>query len=91
LKILEDRYHHNTYFLVLRITDEILRYAYAIEYDAIYPTQIKPSLETKVLNNLFTAGQIPSLGQEDYVPFLLGYFLAYLLKILEDRYHHNTY
>ena len=36
----------------------ILRYAYAIEYDAIYPTQVKPSLETKVLNNLFTAGQI---------------------------------
>ena len=36
----------------------ILRYAYAIEFDAIYPTQVKPSLETKVLNNLFTAGQI---------------------------------
>ena len=37
---------------------KILKYAYAIEYDAIYPTQIKPSLETKVLENLFTAGQI---------------------------------
>ena len=37
---------------------EILRYAYAIEYDAIYPTQITASLETKVLSNLFTAGQI---------------------------------
>ena len=37
---------------------KILKYAYAIEYDAIYPTQIKPSLETKVINNLFTAGQI---------------------------------
>ena len=37
---------------------EILRYAYAIEYDAIYPTQIKLSLETKILENLFTAGQI---------------------------------
>jgi tRNA uridine 5-carboxymethylaminomethyl modification enzyme len=36
----------------------ILKYAYAIEYDAIYPTQIKPSLETKILENLFTAGQI---------------------------------
>jgi tRNA uridine 5-carboxymethylaminomethyl modification enzyme len=36
----------------------ILKYAYAIEYDAIYPTQIKPNLETKVLENLFTAGQI---------------------------------
>lgn len=37
---------------------KILRYAYAIEYDAIYPTQVKPSLETKILNNLYTAGQI---------------------------------
>ena len=37
---------------------KILKYAYAIEYDAIYPTQIKANLETKVLNNLFTAGQI---------------------------------
>ena len=37
---------------------KILKYAYAIEYDAIYPTQIKASLETKVLENLFTAGQI---------------------------------
>ena len=36
----------------------ILKYAYAIEYDAIYPTQIKANLETKILNNLFTAGQI---------------------------------
>ena len=37
---------------------KILKYAYAIEYDAIYPTQIKASLETKVVENLFTAGQI---------------------------------
>jgi tRNA uridine 5-carboxymethylaminomethyl modification enzyme len=36
----------------------ILKYAYAIEYDAIYPTQLKASLETKILENLFTAGQI---------------------------------
>ena len=37
---------------------KILKYGYAIEYDAIYPTQLKNSLETKVLENLFTAGQI---------------------------------
>jgi len=36
----------------------ISKYAYAIEYDAIDPMQIKPSLETKVIENLFTAGQI---------------------------------
>ena len=37
---------------------KILKYAYAIEYDAIYPTQLKSSLETKIIENLFTAGQI---------------------------------
>ena len=37
---------------------KILKYAYAIEYDAIDPTQLKRSLETKVIENLFTAGQI---------------------------------
>ncbi len=37
---------------------QILKYAYAIEYDAIDPLQLWPSLETKVIKNLFTAGQI---------------------------------
>ena len=37
---------------------KILKYAYAIEYDAIYPTQMKANLESKVIENLFTAGQI---------------------------------
>ncbi len=37
---------------------EIMRVAYAIEYDAIEPTQIKHSLETKLVRGLFTAGQI---------------------------------
>ncbi|MBE6140254.1 MAG: tRNA uridine-5-carboxymethylaminomethyl(34) synthesis enzyme MnmG [Firmicutes bacterium] len=36
----------------------ISKYAYAIEYDAIDPLQIFPSLENKILKNLFTAGQI---------------------------------
>lgn len=36
----------------------ITKYAYAIEYDAIDPLQIYPSLENKVIQNLFTAGQI---------------------------------
>ncbi len=37
---------------------KILKYAYAIEYDAIDSKQLRPSLETKVIENLFTAGQI---------------------------------
>lgn len=37
---------------------KILKYAYAIEYDAINPLQMKPSLESKIINGLFTAGQI---------------------------------
>ena len=37
---------------------KILKYAYAIEYDAIYPTQLKQTLETKIIENLYTAGQI---------------------------------
>lgn len=37
---------------------KILKYAYAIEYDAIDALQLKPSLETKIVENLYTAGQI---------------------------------
>lgn len=36
----------------------MLRTGYAIEYDVIVPSQLKPTLETKVIRNLFTAGQI---------------------------------
>lgn len=36
----------------------IVRYAYAIEYDAINPIQLNPSLETKIIDSLFCAGQI---------------------------------
>jgi tRNA uridine 5-carboxymethylaminomethyl modification enzyme len=37
---------------------EFIKYAYAIEYDAIDPTQLSHSLETKLVKGLFTAGQV---------------------------------
>lgn len=37
---------------------EMMRTGYAIEYDAVIPTQLKPTLETKLVEGLFTAGQI---------------------------------
>lgn len=37
---------------------EIMRPAYAIEYDFAYPTQLKHNLETKIIDGLFLAGQI---------------------------------
>lgn len=37
---------------------KMMRPGYAIEYDAMVPTQLWPTLETKKVENLFTAGQI---------------------------------
>ena len=37
---------------------KIVKYAYAIEYDAIDPLQMKPSLENKVIEKFITAGQV---------------------------------
>lgn len=37
---------------------EIMRSGYAIEYDAVVPTQLWPTLEVKKIEGLFTAGQI---------------------------------
>src|SRR4029077_20652170 len=37
---------------------EILRHGYAVEYDMVWPTQIRSTLETKKIGGLFLAGQI---------------------------------
>ncbi|MCR8658475.1 tRNA uridine-5-carboxymethylaminomethyl(34) synthesis enzyme MnmG [Paenibacillus endoradicis] len=37
---------------------QMMRNGYAIEYDSVVPTQLWPSLETKKIDGLFTAGQI---------------------------------
>jgi tRNA uridine 5-carboxymethylaminomethyl modification enzyme len=45
---------------------KIMRSAYAIEYDCINPTQLRPTLEIKHINNLFSAGQFNgSSGYEE--------------------------
>lgn len=43
---------------------KIVKYAYAIEYDAVDPLQVKPSLELKDIENLYISGQI--LGTSGY-------------------------
>src|SRR4029078_13090560 len=37
---------------------QVLRWGYAVEYDMVWPTQIRATLETKKISGLFLAGQI---------------------------------
>lgn len=40
---------------------EIMRPAYAIEYDCVDPTALRPTLETKQIHGLYGAGQLTAL------------------------------
>lgn len=64
---------------------EIIRPGYAIEYDCVDPTQLRPSLETKLVKGLFCAGQTNgSSGYEEAAAqgLIAGINAVHLIKHL---------
>ncbi|MBQ0017766.1 MAG: tRNA uridine-5-carboxymethylaminomethyl(34) synthesis enzyme MnmG [Clostridiales bacterium] len=64
----------------------IVKPAYAIEYDCIDPTSLRPSLESKLINNLFCAGQFNgSSGYEEAASQGLIAGINAVRKIREEK------
>ena len=65
---------------------EMMRSGYAIEYDVVVPHQLRPSLETKTVENLFTAGQMNGTsGYEEAAGQGLMAGINAALKVKEEQ------